>query len=316
MDLHTLIEVFGNIVFRFTRSVSETFSPEDPYYSQEYIPLENSGLEWYAKPIEPIIYQEYSDKEATVDDFLPQSCKVRAVILDAFLFRPYQLLGVKAKLLLAGIFMYVLDILCQVIFQALETTKPFPPNSTKEHIIGYCLFLMGELLQIYFLMSHLRPLLPSKRQKCIFLMQLFGYRQKRRGDPRASLFPKFKMEESDEDVDVEDISDGEQISHLRYGTGGDQKNSWYDKEMGSQSLLASSSCSFSSDYCDTNSWLLDPNTVHCDSCFIDLLMLISKFDDWSLDNCTDEKSREVIEKMILEEQYPLTSKDIKIYSLK
>lgn len=86
------------------------------------------------------------------------------------------------------------------------------------------------------------------------------------------------MEESDEDVDVEDISDGEQISHLRYGTGGDQKNSWYDKEMGSQGLLASSSCSFSSDYCDTNSWLLDPNTVHCDSCFIDLLMLISKFD--------------------------------------
>ena len=48
-----------------------------------------------------------------------------------------------------------------------------------------------------------------------------------RGYPRASLFPKFKMEESDEDVDVEDISDGEQISHLRYGTGGDQKNSWY-----------------------------------------------------------------------------------------
>ena len=48
-----------------------------------------------------------------------------------------------------------------------------------------------------------------------------------RGYPRASFFPKFKMEESDEDVDVEDISDGEQISHLRYGTGGDQKNSWY-----------------------------------------------------------------------------------------
>ena len=250
MDLHTLIEVFGDIVFRFTRSVSETFSPEDPYYSQEYFPLENSGLEWYAKPIEPIIYQEYSDKEATVDDFLPQSCKVRAVILDAcspeastmeqteshksnheremywkelrppilrticksmvfgacisllsafavgmlfnlvsyliyntvlncqfnssnsipskvqwlrvianviscfvyyfwffsillVLFRPYQLLGVKAKLLLAGVFMYALDTLCQVIFQALETTKRFPPNSIKEHFIGYCLFLMS-----------------------------------------------------------------------------------------------------------------------------------------------------------------------------
>ena len=279
MDLHTLIEVFGNIVFRFTRSVSETFSPEDPYYSQEYFPLENSGLEWYAKPIEPIIYQEYSDKEATVDDFLPQSCKVRAVILDAcspeastmqqteshksdheremywkelrpsmlrticksmvfgawisllsafavgmlfnlvsyliyhtvlncefsssnsipsevkwfrviasvisffvyyfwffsillVLFRPYQLFGVKAKLFLASMFVYALDTLCRVIFQALETTKPFTSNVIKEHIIGCCLFLMSELLQIYFLMNHLSPLLPSKRQKCIFFMQL------------------------------------------------------------------------------------------------------------------------------------------------
>ena len=277
-----MIEVFGNTVFSFTKSVSETFSPEDPYYSQEsleYIPLENSGLEWYAEPVDQIIYQEYSDKEATVDDFLPQSCKIRAVILDAsspeastveqtdsdksnheqqmywkelrpsilrticksmvfgawisllsaftvgmlfnlvsyltyqtvlncefvssnsipskvqwlrvianiiwcflyyiwyfsnllVLFRPYQLLGVKAKLFLTGMFVYVLDTVYQVIFEALETTKPFPPNSTKEHIIGYCLFLMGELLQIYFLINHLSPLLPSKRQKRIFSLQL------------------------------------------------------------------------------------------------------------------------------------------------
>ena len=48
-----------------------------------------------------------------------------------------------------------------------------------------------------------------------------------RGNPRTSLFPEFKMAESDEEVDVEDISDGEQISHLRDGTGGDQKDSWY-----------------------------------------------------------------------------------------
>ena len=59
-----------------------------------------------------------------------------------------------------------------MIFEALETTKPFPPNSTKEHIIGYCLFLMGQLLQIYFLINHLSPLLPSKRQKRIFFLQL------------------------------------------------------------------------------------------------------------------------------------------------
>ena len=269
MDLHQWIEVFGNIVFSFTKGVSETFRPDDPSYGQEsleYIPLENSGLEWYAEPVDQIIYQEYSDKESTVEDFLPQSCKLKAVILDAsspepsivelteshksnreremywkelipsilrticksmvfgawisllsavsvgmlfnlasyliyhtvfncqfrssnsipskvqwlrviatviahfffyiwyfstvlLLFRPYQLLGVKAKLFLAAMFVYVLDTLSQVIF------------STKEDILDYSLFLMSELLQIIFLINHLSPLFRSKRQKCILFMQ-------------------------------------------------------------------------------------------------------------------------------------------------
>ena len=267
-------------MFSFTRSVSETFRPEDPYYSQEsleYIPLENSGLEWYAEPVDQIIYQEYSDKQSTVDDFLPQSCKITAVISDAsspeasiveqteshksnhegemywkelrpsilrticksmvfgawisllsaftvgtlfnlvsyliyqtvlncqfhsnnsiplkiqrlrviatviahfffyiwyfsillVLFRPYQLLGVKAKLFLAGMSVYVLDTLSQVIFEGLGVTKPF--HSTKDNIIDYSLFLMTQLLQMYFVINHLSPLLRSKRQKCIFFIQL------------------------------------------------------------------------------------------------------------------------------------------------
>ena len=281
MNLQALIEVVGNIVFGFTKSVSETFSQGDPYCSQEsleYISLENSGLEWYAEPVDQIIYQEYSDKEATVDDFLPQSCKIRAVILDAsapeasiveqteshksnhkqemcwkelrpsilrtisksmvfgawlsllsaftvgmvftlvsyliyetvlncqfrsknsipskiqwlrviatvishfffyiwyflillVLFRPYQLLGVKAKLFLAGMFVYVLDTISQVIFQGPGVTEPF---GSEENIIDYCLFLVAELLQMYFLINHLSPLLRSKRQKCIFFMQLIA----------------------------------------------------------------------------------------------------------------------------------------------
>ena len=281
MDRHALIEVFGNIVKSFTRSVSETFSPEDPSYSQEslaYIPLENSGLEWYAEPVDQIIYQEYSDKEVTVDDFLPRSCKVKAVILDAssteasvveqteshksnhergmywkelrpsilrticksmvfgawisllsaftvgmlftlisyliyqtvfncqfrsknsipskvqwlrviatvishfffytwyfsillVLFRPYQLLGVKAKLFLTGVLVYVLDTLSQVIFKGLGVTEPFGFN---KNIIDYSLFLMSELLQVFFLINHLSPLLRSKRQKVIFFMQLLA----------------------------------------------------------------------------------------------------------------------------------------------
>ncbi|XP_068727042.1 deubiquitinase MYSM1-like [Montipora capricornis] len=92
------------------------------------------------------------------------------------------------------------------------------------------------------------------------------------------------MAESDEEVDVEDISDGEQISHLRDAAGGYFKDSWYDNETGNQSYLHPSNCSFVSDYCDPNSWLLDSSTV------------------WSLDSCTDDKSRAAIEKMILEEQ--------------
>ena len=263
MDLHPLIEVCGNIVFSFTKSVSETFRPDDPSYGQEsleYIPLENSGLEWYAEPVDHIIYQEYSDKESTVDDFLPQSCKLKAVILDAcspeasiveqteshksnreremywkelrpsifrticksmvfgawisllsavavgmlfnlasyliyqtvlnchfrssnsipskvqwlrviatviahfffyiwyfstllLLFRPYQLLGVKAKLFLAAMFVYVLDTLSQVIF------------STKEDILDYSLFLMSELLQIFFFHKPSKPSVSFKATK-------------------------------------------------------------------------------------------------------------------------------------------------------
>ena len=86
MDGSKFIEVFGHIVFSFTRSVSEQYSPKDPDYSQEtleYSLLQNTGREWYAQPVDEIIYQEYSDKDVTVDDFLPASCRVKAVSLDA-----------------------------------------------------------------------------------------------------------------------------------------------------------------------------------------------------------------------------------------
>ena len=83
MDLHGLIEGFDNIVFSFTRSVFETFRTEDIYRRQEFhdcLPLENTGLERCPEPVDQMIYQEYSDKHSTVDDFLPQCCKLRAVI--------------------------------------------------------------------------------------------------------------------------------------------------------------------------------------------------------------------------------------------
>ncbi|XP_068744438.1 uncharacterized protein [Montipora capricornis] len=86
MDGRTCIEVFGHIIFSFTSSVSEQYSPNDSEYSQEtleYSLLQNTGREWYAQPVDKIIYQEYSNKEVTVDDFLPGFCRVETVLLDA-----------------------------------------------------------------------------------------------------------------------------------------------------------------------------------------------------------------------------------------
>ncbi|XP_068673218.1 uncharacterized protein [Montipora foliosa] len=91
MDGSKIIEVFGHIIFSFTRSVADQYSPEDPDYSQEtleYSLLQNTGREWYAQPArDEIIYQEYSDKEVAVDEFLPAFCRVKAVSLDACSFR-------------------------------------------------------------------------------------------------------------------------------------------------------------------------------------------------------------------------------------
>ena len=74
MSSSTLIEVFGQIVFRFTRSVTEHYNPEEPEYSTEsfgYDPLLSTGREWYYMPVDELIYQEYSVKsrEASNSNF-------------------------------------------------------------------------------------------------------------------------------------------------------------------------------------------------------------------------------------------------------
>ena len=68
MSSSTLIEVFGNIVFSFTRSVTGQYNPEEPEFTAEsfgYNPLDSTGREWYCQPVDELIYQEYSDREAT-----------------------------------------------------------------------------------------------------------------------------------------------------------------------------------------------------------------------------------------------------------
>ncbi|XP_020617618.1 uncharacterized protein LOC110055568 [Orbicella faveolata] len=74
MSSSTLLEVFGQIVFRFTRGVTEHYNPEEPEFTMEsfgYDPLQSTGREWYYLPIDELIYQEYSDKEVTSSAFLP-----------------------------------------------------------------------------------------------------------------------------------------------------------------------------------------------------------------------------------------------------
>jgi len=74
----TLLEVFGHIVFRFTKGVSEQYNSQEPEYMAEsfgYSPLESTGQEWYrhGDPDEECIYQEYSDRETTTLDYRAQS---------------------------------------------------------------------------------------------------------------------------------------------------------------------------------------------------------------------------------------------------
>ena len=83
MSSSTLIEVFGQILFRFTRGVTEHYNPDEPEFTSEifgYNPLESTGQEWYFQPVDELIYQEYSDRETTSLDYLaPSSVNVRVI---------------------------------------------------------------------------------------------------------------------------------------------------------------------------------------------------------------------------------------------
>ena len=74
MSSSTLIEVSGHIVFSFTRGVTEHYNPQEPAECRAesfgYDPLQSTGREWYYHPVDELIYQEYSDREATSLDYL------------------------------------------------------------------------------------------------------------------------------------------------------------------------------------------------------------------------------------------------------
>ena len=61
-----MLEFFGHLLFSFTRSATDHYNPEEPEYTAEsfgYNPLESTGREWYFRPVDEFIYQEYSDRE-------------------------------------------------------------------------------------------------------------------------------------------------------------------------------------------------------------------------------------------------------------
>ena len=64
----TIAELLGHILHSLTRDVTEYYNPNEPEFTAEsfgYDPLESTGREWYCHPIDELIYQEYSDREAT-----------------------------------------------------------------------------------------------------------------------------------------------------------------------------------------------------------------------------------------------------------
>ena len=274
MGRSTLIEVFGHIVFSFTRGVTDHYNPEEPEFTAEsfgYNPLESTGREWYYHPVDELIYQEYSDREATSLDYLASNrldvrvtnacsleeneeiqqdtededramawkrlrpsvlctvCKsmyigslisfltatllgtlymlisylgyksvfnceyhdsrhlsqeqwlrtISGVILYAFihfwyfatilsLFRPFQLTGVKRKLILVCCLIYCLDALYRVALQVQK--KSIYHSSVLEKSPVLILFLTSVSLQTYLISNHFSTL--SRKQKITLFFQM------------------------------------------------------------------------------------------------------------------------------------------------
>ena len=276
MSSNKLIEVFGHILFSFTRGVTEHYNPQELEYTVEsfgYSPLESTGQEWYrhGDPDEECIYQEYSEREVTTLDFI-RSSRINASLIDAslpeeneekqddeqdedrgmawkrlrpsalrtvcksmyigalislltaiiigsvyilscylclktvnncefhpkrsipvkvqwvrsisdaitcvllyasffvltlFLFRPYQLMGVKGKLILVVCLAYFLDTTYRVVLQASRIS--YSKLSTLQKIPLYALFFMGICFEAYLLTNHFRQRRRRREKMALFL---------------------------------------------------------------------------------------------------------------------------------------------------
>ena len=86
MTSNTIVEFISRIIFSFTRSVAEHSEFDEAERELEFIfghnPLDDTGKEWYCQPVDELIYQEYSDRDATTFDYLP-SCRVQPRLTNA-----------------------------------------------------------------------------------------------------------------------------------------------------------------------------------------------------------------------------------------
>ncbi|XP_068680128.1 uncharacterized protein [Montipora foliosa] len=84
---HTITEFLGHVIFNFTRSVAENYDfVENANVSDliGYNALEDTGKEWYSQPShDEVIYQEYSNSDATSLDYLTTRQFVHAKFTNA-----------------------------------------------------------------------------------------------------------------------------------------------------------------------------------------------------------------------------------------
>ena len=79
---HTIAEFFGQMLIGFTRSVAEQYNFDERENHLEffgYNALDDTGKEWYCQPVGEVIYQEYSNSEATALDYLRKSSDARLI---------------------------------------------------------------------------------------------------------------------------------------------------------------------------------------------------------------------------------------------
>ena len=72
----TFVEFCCHIIFSFTRSVTEHYNFDEAEHTSDlfgYNPLDDNRTEWYCQPVDEVIFQEYSNKEATSLDYLASS---------------------------------------------------------------------------------------------------------------------------------------------------------------------------------------------------------------------------------------------------